>query len=109
MKFKDTSPEGAVLLLGIRFETQTTDKVYTYAGLKAGGRWWFTGTGPSDASWTAVERWLERDGRILLWIDVLADRTRVWTREVGDAPKRVSRDLTMPHPMDSFPVVIKRD
>lgn len=104
VKFEDTSPEGAVLMLGIRFETQTRGKVYTYALLKAGGRWWSTGQGPSGASWTAVERWLERNGRVLLWIDVLADRTRVWTREVGassSAPDDAGTDLdTMAQPFE---------
>ncbi len=63
-------PDGTVLLMGIRYESQTTDKVWTYALLKAGGVWYVTGNGkaPVAAGWGAVNRWLERDGRIVLWV-----------------------------------------
>lgn len=72
-KLKDSQvPDGTVLLMGIRYEGQTTDKVWTYALLKAGGMWYVTGgpRNPQAAGWGAVNRWLERDGRIVLWVRV---------------------------------------
>ena len=63
-------PDGTVLLMGIQYEGQTSDKVWTYALLKAGGLWYITGNGkaPVAAGWGAVNRWLERDGRVVLWV-----------------------------------------
>lgn len=63
---------GTVLLMGIRYEGQTSEKVWTYALLKAGGSWYVTGNGkvPVAAGWGAINRWLERDGRIVLWVRV---------------------------------------
>jgi hypothetical protein len=58
--------------MGIQYESQTSDKVWTYALLKAGGVWYVTGNGkaPVAAGWGAINRWLERDGRIVLWVKV---------------------------------------
>jgi hypothetical protein len=74
-------PNGTVLLMGIRYDSQPEDdpdaqrgrtnpKVYTYALLKSGGLWYVTGTGkvPQAAGWGAVNRWLERDGRVVEWV-----------------------------------------
>lgn len=60
-------PNGTVLMMGIRYETST---VYTYALIKAGGLWYVTGSGkvPVAAGWGAVNRWLERDGRVVVWV-----------------------------------------
>ena len=65
-------PDGTVLLMGIQYEGQTSDKVWTYALLKAGGLWYITGNGkaPVAAGWGAVNRWLERDGRVVLSVRV---------------------------------------
>ena len=65
-------PDGAGRLMGIQYEGQTSDKVWTYALLKAGGLWYMTGSGsaPQAAGWGAVNRWLERDGRVVLWVRV---------------------------------------
>lgn len=64
--------DGTVLLMGIKYEEQTSDKVWTYALLKAGGLWYVTGNAkaPQAAGWGAVNRWLERDGRVVLWVRV---------------------------------------
>jgi len=73
-----------VLLVGIRYEMQTSDKVFTYALLKAAGLWYATGTGkePQGAGWTAVERWLVAEGRIVEWVRVLADARPLYDRTV---------------------------
>lgn len=65
--------DGTVLTLGIQYEGQTTDKVWTYAVLKAGGLWYATGNGPVSASWSAINRWLGKDGRIVLWVKVATE------------------------------------
>jgi hypothetical protein len=63
-------PDGTVLLMGAQYENQTTDKVWTYALLKAGGLWYVTGTGgaPQAAGWGAINRWIERAGLTVLWV-----------------------------------------
>jgi hypothetical protein len=96
-----TMPDGVVLVLSVRYENQTTDKVWTYAALKTGGRWFLTGNAPSDASWAAVERWLERDSRQLVRVEILTRALSIWPVPVAAA----SPDLTKPHPMDSFAIV----
>lgn len=91
VKFKLDSrkvPNGTVLVFGIRYEREpegdtrgrTNPTVYTYAMLKAGGLWYVTGTGkvPVAAGWGAIERWLERDGRVVEWVDVMGEPTRIW-------------------------------
>lgn len=96
-------PEGTLLLFGIRYGASTSGKVYTFAALKAGGRWYFTGTGPSDASWTAVQRWLQRDGRQVVWIKVATRLEMLW--EAGQEVKPSLGDDLYPygplHPKDS--------
>jgi hypothetical protein len=77
--------EGTLLLFGIRYGASTSGKVYTFAGLKAGGRWYFTGTGPADASWLAVQRWLQRDGRSVVWVKAVTGMDLLW--EEGGAAK----------------------
>ena len=72
-EFKLTSakvPNGTVLLFGVRYEGQTSEKVWTYAMLKAGGLWYVTGNGrvPVAAGWPAIERWLAKDGRVVEWV-----------------------------------------
>lgn len=70
-------PNGTVLLFRIRYQNndepggdtrgRTNPKVYEYAVLKAAGVWFVTGSGkvPIAAGWAAVERWLDRDGRVV--------------------------------------------
>lgn len=65
-------PNGTVLLFGIQYEGQTSEKTWSYALLKAGGLWYVTGNGkvPTAAGWEAINRWLERDGRIVVSVKV---------------------------------------
>lgn len=84
-KMNDASvPDGTVLLMGVKYESQTTDKVWTYALLKAGGLWYVTGNGkaPVAAGWGAVNRWLERDGRVVLWVKAATEWAEVFTSPV---------------------------
>jgi hypothetical protein len=75
--------EGTLLLFGIRYGASASGRIYTFAGLKAGGRWYFTGTGPTDASWSAVQRWLQRDGRSVVWVKAVTGMDLLW--EAGSA------------------------
>lgn len=117
-------PNGMLLLLGVSYDGmgqtnldttrgRQTPKVFTYALLKAGGLWYMTGSGqaPHAAGWPVVERWLSKQGRRLEWIKGVheADLDVLWTAPAAaiEGPKQ-GRDLTAPHPMDSFPVV-RRD
>ena len=93
-------PDGTVLLFGIRYAADpegvtrmssgasASAKVYTYAMLKAGGFWYVTGGGrtPQVAGWGAVERWLERDGREVVWVDHVTETARLWPAEESVQP-----------------------
>ena len=81
------APDGTVLLMGIRYEGQTTDKVWTYALLKAAGLWYVTGNAkaPVAAGWGAVNRWLERDGRIVLWVKAATGWAEVFPVDTSQA------------------------
>lgn len=80
MKFDASKlKNGTLLLIGVVYDRaqpggdtrgRATPKVYTYGLLKAGGVWYATGMGqtPQAAGWGAVERWLARDGRRLVWV-----------------------------------------
>lgn len=79
--------DNTVLLFGIRYLDPETYgsrglKVFTYAGLKAGGRWYFTGSGrvPQDAGWGAVERWLDDPRREVMWVKVASKLEPLWER-----------------------------
>lgn len=99
-------PNGTILLFGIEYDRdeeptpdatrgRTEPKVFTYAFLKAGGLWYVTGSGqvPTAAGWGAVERWLERDGRRVVSVELVTEKRRVWpvppSPEAGQ-PARVS-------------------
>ena len=98
-------PNGVVLLLGVRYDFtdrpggdtrgRTNPTVYTYAALKTAGVWYVTGSGkvPTAAGWGAVERWLERDGRVLVSVDVLGLPRRIWP-EMLTAAKLDEPDLS---------------
>lgn len=81
MEFKLSAqvPDLTVLLIGIRYENQTSDKIWTYALLKAGGLWYATGTGrvPQAAGGPAVERWLAAEGRIVEWVRAISPHDSV--------------------------------
>lgn len=96
VKFKLDSrqvPDGMVLLFGIRYagtdSFPTTDKakVYTYAMIKAGGFWYVTGGGktPQVAGWGAIERWLARDGREVVWVRHVTETVQLWPRHRFEA------------------------
>jgi hypothetical protein len=77
--------DGTILLFGIRYAAEPgawtgPDKTYTYAMLKAGGMWYVTGGGrtPQAAGWGAVERWLERDGRVVEWVRHVTETCQLW-------------------------------
>jgi hypothetical protein len=57
-------PNNTVLVLQIRFDRNP--RIYTYLALKVGGLWFFTGRGPHEAGWGAVERWLIKDDKIVV-------------------------------------------
>lgn len=93
-----TMPNGVVLVLGIRYDRELEENsrgranplVYTYAALKTGGLWYFTGSGkvPTAAGWGAVERWLDKDGRKLEFVKILMEARLIWS-------KPVDADLTL--------------
>lgn len=75
--------DGTILLFGVRYvneDRSETSKVFTYAGLKAGGRWYLTGSGrvPQDAGWGAVQRWLDDPGRQVVWVRAVTQTAELW-------------------------------
>lgn len=74
-------PDDTILLFGIQYGGSTTGKVYTFAALKAGGRWFFTGSGPRDAGWAAVQRWLQGNGRVVTWVKTVTAMDTLWQNE----------------------------
>lgn len=91
-------PNGTVLVFGIRYERtddepggdtrgRTNPTVYTYAMLKAGGVWYVTGSGkvPQAAGWGAIERWLERDGRVVVSVQAATEMSQLWP--LSDSPE----------------------
>lgn len=91
-QFPNGIPNGTILIFGISYpgitegggddanRGMTPPKVFTYVGLKAGGLWYFTGSGrvPTAADWMAVQRWLERDNRVLEYVKVVTDLKTLW-------------------------------
>jgi hypothetical protein len=83
-------PEGTVLLVGVTFSGMTSSaevpaKVYTHAMLKAGGSWYVTGGGaPQMAGWGAIERWLSRDGRQVVWVKKVTASETIEARGPAD-------------------------
>lgn len=81
-------PDGTILVFGIRYVdadnlTGSGDfrsKVFEYAGLKASGRWYLTGTGrvPQDAGWGAVARWLDDPTREVVFVDTVTGTARLY-------------------------------
>jgi hypothetical protein len=72
--------EGTVLIFGVRYRGSNSGRIYTYAALLTGRQWYFSGAGqvPQAASWAAVERWLERDDREVVYIDAVTEMTPLW-------------------------------
>ena len=89
--------DNTLLLFGIRYAGSTSGKTYTFAALKAGGRWFLTGTGktPQDASWAAVERWLNDRGRVVAWVKVAQHLEPLWTNEAVDEQVAEAREYEL--------------
>jgi len=97
MPFKISSPDypnGTVLLLGITYpgltepfgdatRGRTQPKVFTYVLLKAGNLWYATGgpKAPQAAGWGAVERWLSREDRTVVWASVVTQTDRIYSAD----------------------------
>lgn len=106
VKFKlesRTVPDGTVLLFGIRYvgpdqegiaRPVSPPKVYTYAMIKAGEFWYVTGGGrtPQAAGWGAVERWLERDGREVVWVKAVTETVTLWPAQPPEESGQRARD-----------------
>lgn len=80
-----TMPDGVILVFHIRYENQAernpeAAQIYTYVLSKAGGLWYTSGAGqvPQAAGWGAVEKWLERDGRDLVRVEVVTGQRTIW-------------------------------
>jgi hypothetical protein len=80
-------PEGTVLLFGISYGPGPDDrraaepKVYTYVIMRQGGLWYVSGANgktPQAAGWGAIERWLDRDGRVVHWIKHVTETETLW-------------------------------
>lgn len=97
MKFKPpTMPNDSILVMGISYgrdedepggdtRGRATPKVFTYALLKSGGLWYVTGSGqtPQAAGWGAVQRWLEKNNRVIEWVVVVTGAETLYQREGG--------------------------
>jgi hypothetical protein len=85
-----TMPDGVILVLSVRYlpgEGETPNpRIYSHAALKSGGYWYVTGaSGPHMASWSAIERWLGRDNRELVRIEMATGARTIWPEPVGEA------------------------
>jgi hypothetical protein len=90
---------GTVIKIGIRFDPppeqnldatrgRANPKVYDHLLLKAGGLWYATGaSAPQAAGWVAVERWLARDNRVVVYAEVVTGWTEIY-REPKAAPEK---------------------
>jgi hypothetical protein len=103
-----TMPDGVVLVLNVRYAPQDGQRanptIYSHAAIKMSGRWYLTGSrAPQDAGWGAVEAWLGRDNRELVRVEIATGARTIWPEPATVA---VRNNPTVPHPMDSFPIVI---
>jgi hypothetical protein len=105
MEFDGRSrPDGTVLMFAISYEREPgadtgSNKAYTYVMVKAGGLWYVTGSGkvPSAAGWGAVEKWLDRDGRVVQWIKAATDWADLWPEPLDEDDDDLS---TMAQPFE---------
>jgi hypothetical protein len=90
------APDGTLLIVGIRYDqaagaggprslesarSARPPLIYTYAMLKASGLWYVTGGSgkvPTAAGWGAIQRWLDRDGRIVEWVKIVTETADVY-------------------------------
>lgn len=105
--------DGSILVWHLRYESQleADDRrgradplTYTYAMLKAGGLWYVTGAGrvPQAAGWGAVEKWLERDGRIVVRVELVTAQTPIWPEPEQPTDEEIVQALI--GPVDTSPV-----
>lgn len=73
-------PDGTILVISVRYPGSNSGREYDYAAMKAGGRWYLTGTGqtPQDAGWGAVQRWLTLNGRMVSRVRVATKLEPLW-------------------------------
>jgi hypothetical protein len=81
--------DGTVLVISVQYPGSNSGRAYDYAAMKAGGRWYVTGTGktPQDAGWGAVARWLTEQGRVVTRVRVATRLEPLWEA----TPDEVSR------------------
>lgn len=102
-------PNETIILLGIAYEHRdavdpdatrgmTAPKIFTYAALRAGGLWYVTGAGksPTAAGGPAVDRWLAKEGRRIVWARVsLPEHQREITARVATVGRVLYRVDTL--------------
>ena len=95
------APDGVILVWHIQYDRQeggSADPLtYTYVMLKAGGLWYVTGAGrvPVAAGWGAVEKWLGRDGRQPVRVELVTGQRTIWPEPVS-ADERDHAGLGLP-------------
>jgi hypothetical protein len=90
-----TMPDGVILALSVRYAPEEGDRanptIYTHAAIKSAGFWYLTGSrAPQAAGWGAVERWLERDRRELVRVEIATGSRSLWPEPVGAAEQIAS-------------------
>jgi hypothetical protein len=83
-----TMPDGVILALHVRYGAEEGDRpnptIYTHAAVKSAGFWYLSGSrAPQIAGWGAVERWLEKDRRELVRVEILTRRRTIWPEPVA--------------------------
>lgn len=97
-------PNGVILVFSIRYagdqpggntRGRTNPKIYDYAMLKSGGLWYVTGAGqsPQAAGWGAVEKWLTRNGREVVRVEIVTGQTTIFPVAVAEATQDALREM----------------
>jgi hypothetical protein len=92
-------PNGQILIFGIQYpgltepskdatRGRTQPKTFTYAALKAGNLWYFTGgaKAPQAAGWGAIEKWLARDNRTVVWVSAVTQTETIYAAPEPEDP-----------------------
>lgn len=92
-------PDGVILVFNVRYQKhvdqRTAPPVHPLAAIKSAGRWYVTGSGPRAAGWGAIERWLERDNRELVSVEIATGARTIWPDPVETL---ALDDADSPHP-----------
>jgi len=83
---KTAPPDGTILVFGIRYHGSNSGRIYTFPALCIGGRWFFTGSGPTDAGWGAVQRWLDDGSRQVVWVKAVTETRQIWPAPSSPEP-----------------------